>query len=69
MGARRTPASPASRLEMAQAMLTTPPALIPSSWTRRRLSTAPRICSPRLVNRIRPTRRIRTTAVDRMELR
>jgi hypothetical protein len=62
-GASKTPAKPAIRLEMAQAEATTRPALTPSSWTRRRLSTAPRICRPRLVNRIRATRANRTTAV------
>ena len=49
VGASRTPARPAMKLEMAQATATTPPELTPSSWTSRRLSTAPRICKPRLV--------------------
>ncbi len=40
------------KLETTQAMATTPLAFTPSSWTSRRLSTAPRICSPRGVNRI-----------------
>ena len=48
-GARSTPARLAMKLETIQAMATTPLALTPSSWTRRRLSTAARICSPRLV--------------------
>ena len=51
------------RLETAQATATTRPALTPSSWTRRRLSTAPRICRPSGVSRMRTTRASRTTAV------
>ena len=69
MGASRTPASPAMKLEMAQAVATTRPELTPSSWTSRRLSTAPRIWSPRLVNRMRTTRATSTTAVTTTELR
>ncbi len=49
--------------EMAQAVATTRPALTPSSSMRRRLSTAPRIWSPRLVKRISTTRANRTTTV------
>ena len=63
MEAKSTPASPAIKLEMTQANATTPSAFTPSSWTRRRLSTAPRICSPRLVYRIRMVRAISTTTV------
>ncbi len=48
-GAISTPASDAIRLETIQATHTTPLAFTPSSCTSRRLSTAPRICKPRLV--------------------
>ena len=68
-GARMTPASPAMKLEMAQAVATTLPEFTPSSCTRRRLSTAPRIWRPRLVNRIRITRATRTATVHTTELR
>ena len=51
------------KLETAQATATTPPEFTPSSCTRRRLSTAPRICRPRLVNRRRTVSATSTTAV------
>ena len=68
MGARSTPASPAMKLETAQAMAITRPEFTPSSWTSRRLSTAPRICRPRLVKRMRMTRATRTMTVTTTEL-
>ena len=68
-GARITPARLAMKLEMIQASATTPLALTPSSWTSRRLSTAPRICRPRLVYRRRMVSRMRTTTVTEMMAR
>ena len=63
MGASSTPASPAMTPEIIQAVATTRPALTPSSSISRRLSTAPRICRPRLVNRMSATRATRITTV------
>ncbi len=57
------------KLETIQATATTPLALTPSSWTRRRLSTAARICSPRLVKRMRIVSRTSTTIVTEMVAR
>ena len=68
-GASSTPARPAMKLEMTQATSTTPLAFTPSSWTSRRLSTAPRICRPRLVQRRRMVSRISTTAVTEIVAR
>jgi hypothetical protein len=68
-GASSTPARAAMKLEMIHATATTPLALMPSSWTSRRLSTAPRICSPRLVKRSRMVSRMRTTTVTEMVAR
>ena len=64
-----TPANPAIRLETAQATATTRPECTPSSWTSRRLSTAPRICRPSGVSRMRRTRARSTTAVTTIVLR
>ncbi len=69
MGASSTPASPAMKPEIIQAVATTRPALTPSSSMSRRLSTAPRICKPRLVKRISATRATRMIAVVRMVVR
>ncbi len=63
MGARSTPASPAMTPEIIQATPTTRPAFTPSSSISRRLSTAPRICKPRLVKRMSATRAMRITTV------
>ena len=57
------------KLEMIQANATTPLALMPSSCTSRRLSTAPRICRPRLVKRRRMVSRTRTTTVTEIVAR
>ncbi len=57
------------KLEMAQANATTPPEFTPSSWTSRRLSTAPRICRPKFVNRSSTVSEMRTTTVTLMTAR
>ena len=54
------------KLEMIHATATTPLALMPSSCTSRRLSTAPRICRPRAVKRRRIVSRTSTTTVTEM---
>ena len=51
------------KLDTTHATATTPSALTPSSCTRRRLSTAARICSPRLVYRSSMVSRTSTTTV------
>ncbi len=68
LGASKTPARPATKLEITHATATTPPALTPSSCTSRRLSTAPRICSPSGVNRIITPMANNTRAVKTMAL-
>ena len=55
--------------EIIQAMATTRPAFTPSSSISRRLSTAPRICRPRLLKRMSTTRATRITTVVRMVVR
>ncbi len=54
------------KLDTIQATATTPLPLTPSSCTSRRLSTAARICRPRLVKRNRIVSRISTTTVTEM---
>ncbi len=54
------------KLDTIHATATTPLPLTPSSWTRRRLSTAARICRPRLVYRNRMVSRTSTTTVTEM---